>query len=80
MAIVVFSGELQKFTGEEQTTVDAIVYRDIVAQLVARYPALDEEKLLEMAVAIDGEIIHDPFLEKVPANGELHFLYRISGG
>jgi hypothetical protein len=33
-----------------------------------------------MAVAIDGEIIHTPFLEKVAATSEVHFLYRISGG
>jgi len=35
---------------------------------------------MKMAVAIDGEIIHTPFLEKVAASSEIHFLYRISGG
>ena len=80
MATVVFSSELQALTGEEQTVVDVGVYRDLVEQLVARYELLDKNKLLEMAVAIDGEIIHHPLLEKIQDTSEVHFLYRISGG
>ena len=80
MAVVVFSSELQKLTGEDRTEVSATVYRDIVDQLVQQYSALDKDNLMEMAVAIDGEIIHDPLLETVDADSELHFLYRISGG
>ena len=80
MALVVFSSELQLYTGEAETQVKAEVYRDVVAELLSRYPRLEEEKLLEMAIAIDGEIIHDPLLEAVPSDSELHFLYRISGG
>ena len=80
MAIVVFSSELRKLTGEDQTRVKATVFRDIVAELTARYPDLEEDKLFEMAIAIDGVIIHTPLLETVPADGELHFLHRISGG
>jgi hypothetical protein len=80
MALVVFSSELQVFTGEAETHVKAVVYRDVVKELLSRYPRLEEEKLLEMAIAIDGEIIHDPLLEEVPEDSELHFLYRISGG
>ena len=80
MATVVFSSELQKLTGEDRTEVSATVYRDIIDQLVQQYSALDKDSLMEMAVAIDGEIIHDPLLETVTADSELHFLYRISGG
>ena len=80
MAIVVFSGELQRFTGEERTRVRALRYREIVAELLERYDALTEENLMDMAVAIDGEIIHTPLLETVGENSELHFLHRISGG
>lgn len=80
MATVVFSSELQLFTGEERTQVEATRFKEIVAELVDRYDALSEEKLMEMAVAIDGEIIHTPFLETVSDNSELHFLHRISGG
>ena len=80
MAIVFFSSELQKLTGEEQTRVDAEVFKDIVTEISNQYSALEHDELMKMAVAIDGEIIHTPFLEKVAATSEVHFLYRISGG
>ena len=80
MAIVIFSSELQKLTGEEQTHVDSEVFKDIVTEISNQYSALEHDELMKMAVAIDGEIIHTPFLEKVAPSSELHFLYRISGG
>lgn len=80
MAIVIFSSELQRLTGEAQTRVDAEVFKDIVAEISVQYAALEYDALMRMAVAIDGEIIHTPFLEKVAASSEIHFLYRISGG
>ena len=80
MAIVIFSSELQKLTGEEQTQVDSEVFKDIVTEITNRYSALEHDELMKMAVAIDGEIIHTPFLEKVAPSSEIHFLYRISGG
>ena len=80
MAIVIFSSELQKLTGEEQTQVASEVFKDIVTEITNRYSALEHGELMKMAVAIDGEIIHTPFLEKVAPSSELHFLYRVSGG
>ena len=80
MARVVFSSELQKLTGEESCHVDASVYRDIVELLVAKYTSLEKDKLMEMAVSIDGEIIHEPLLEVIDDSSEVHFLFRISGG
>ena len=68
------------FTGEEQTTTEASSFRDIVAELVERYEKLDEERLMSMAIAIDGVIIHTPLLEVIGPDSELHFLHRISGG
>jgi molybdopterin converting factor small subunit len=80
MALVIFSSELQKFTREEQANVDALNYRDLVSALADRYPDLRSDALSKMAVAIDGEIIHDPLLEQLAPDSEIHFLYRISGG
>lgn len=80
MANVIFSSELQRLTGEEHTSVIATNYRDLVAELLIRYEKLDEDDILNMAVAIDGEIIHEPLLETVSADSEVHFLFRISGG
>ena len=77
---VIFSSELQKFTGEVQTQVQATNYRGVVAEIVAKYPGLAEDEILKMAVAIDGEIVHEPFLEQIKEGSEVHFLYRISGG
>ncbi|MDA0791005.1 MAG: MoaD/ThiS family protein [Proteobacteria bacterium] len=77
---VIFSSELQKFTHEAQTQVSATNYRGLVAEIVARYGDLEEDVILEMAVAIDGEIVHDPMLETIRPGSEVHFLYRISGG
>lgn len=80
MAVVVFSSELQKVTGDETARVGGKTYRDVVEQLVARYGALSREELMGMAVAIDGEIIHDPLLEPVGDGSEVHFLHKIEGG
>lgn len=80
MATVIFSSELQRRTGEDKTSVSAKTYREVVDQVTAKYPALERAELMAMAVAIDGVIIHDPLLEPVRPESEVHFLYRISGG
>lgn len=80
MAKVVFSSELQKLTGEPETAVTGSRFIDIVAELIEKYPRLEEDQLMAMAVSIDGEIIHQPYLETVAPGSEVHLLYRISGG
>ncbi len=80
MATVIFSSELQRLTHEEQVVIEASIYRELVSALVDRYRELNMEALMKMAVAIDGEIIHNPMLEKLAPGSEVHFLYRISGG
>jgi hypothetical protein len=80
MVHVIFSSELQRFTREAEVQVIAEDYRHMVAELTRLYPDLSADKLMGMAVAIDGEIVHNPLLEKLPKDTEVHFLYRISGG
>ena len=75
-----FSSELQKFTREQQLEVQVTNYRELIACLLNQYAELSEESLRAMAVAIDGVIIHDPLLEPIEKDSEVHFLYRISGG
>ncbi len=77
---VTFSSELQRYTGEADTEVGATTYRDLVDEIVAKYESLQEDEILKMAVAIDGEIVHSPLLESINPGSEVHFLYRISGG
>jgi hypothetical protein len=80
MATVIFSSELQRFTGEEKTSVSSTNYRDLLVELLNKYHRLPEDEIQKMAVAIDGDIIHDPFLEIIKPESEVHFLFRISGG
>ena len=80
MATVIFSSELQRFTGEERVLVKARVYRDLVDELVERYDSLCREQIISMAVAIDGVIIVDHILEPVDEKSEVHFLHFIEGG
>jgi len=80
VAIVIFSSELQEFTGEEGTEVSATSYRDLIDILVAKYPRLSFDQLTDLAVAIDGVIIVDPLLEPLGADTEVHFLHFVAGG
>jgi|TARA_Y100000310_G_scaffold314542_2_gene364018 molybdopterin converting factor small subunit len=80
MASVIFSPELQRYTREEKASVDVATYRELIAELGGRYPEMDAEILLKMAVSIDGQITHDPLLEEIASDSEVIFLYRISGG
>lgn len=80
MALVIFSSELQKFTGEERIEVAASNYRQLVDGILSRFPDMPPEEITEKAVSIDGMIIQDPMLDPVDEHSEIHFLDRISGG
>ncbi|MFT7138400.1 MAG: molybdopterin converting factor small subunit [Candidatus Azotimanducaceae bacterium] len=80
MAKVMFSSELQKFTGEVSTSVHAADYRSLITALCDQYVDLDRVMLTAMAVAIDGVIIVDPLLEPIGADSEIHFLHFVAGG
>ena len=80
MARVTFSCTQQQFTVDAECEVDASNYRELIDAITSRYPALDRAELLQMAVAIDGEIIHEPLLELVEQDSEIHFFHFIAGG
>ncbi len=81
MATVVFSRGLQQFTGgTERLDVAPGSVREVIEQVVARFPALREPLAAGTAVSIDGEIINEPLLERVGDASEVHFLPQISGG
>lgn len=80
MAKVTFSSEQQKVTGVVEVEIAATTYRDLVTQLLSQFPKLDALGLRQMAVAIDGEIIHEPLLESVGADSDVHFFTFIAGG
>ena len=81
MATVFFAPQLRRFTdGVESAQVSATNYRELVERIAERFPAIQHTLQEEVSVAIDGEIIHEPFLEAVGPRSEVHFLHRISGG
>jgi len=77
---VIFSSELQRVTGVRETNVKAEDYRSLVSEITNRYKELMATDIMDMSVAINGEIITEPMLEKISPGSEVHFLYRIEGG
>lgn len=82
MAKVVLTSDLsQQFTGgQTEFEVDAHDVRSVVRALEAQFPGLGAALEAGMAVAIDGEIYQDPYLEPIRAESEVYFLPRIGGG
>jgi sulfur carrier protein ThiS len=81
MARVFFPDELRKYTNDApRVEVRATNFRELVAALDGIYPGIAAVISEGVAVAIDGEIIHDPYLEAVGPDSEVHFLHRIAGG
>ena len=80
MATVFFSGELQKLTGEDQAIVSAPNYRDLIEELTLKYSGLEKKTLMEMAIAIDGLILVDPYFELIENDSEIHFFHFVTGG
>ena len=80
MAKVVFPDHLLQHTGGLQE-VDILVenYRDLLVALEERWPGI-RAPLDKSAVAIDGQIYQDAFLESINAHSEVFFLSRIEGG
>ena len=80
MAKVVFPDHLLAHTGgEREVEVFAENYRDLLLALEARWPDV-REPLNKSAVAIDGQIYQDAFLEPINADSEVFFMSRIEGG
>ena len=82
MARVILQGELaRRYTGGPATLdIPAPDYSALVAELERRYPGLVEAIGRRTAVAIDGEIFHDPLHEPIAGDSEVHFMPLIGGG
>ena len=82
MARVVLSGGLSRDLtgGEAEFEIAASNVRGLIRALDIRFPGLGAQLESEMAVAIDGEIFHEPFLQPVAPESEVFFLPRIKGG
>ena len=81
MARVFIPASLRRFTGETaELRIPARDLRELISVLDARFPGIGEAIRCGLAVAIDGEIIQDGFLEEVGPESEVHFVPPISGG
>ena len=80
MATVVFPDHLLDATGgQREVSVIAENYRELVEKLESRWPGI-AERVSKAAVAIDGQIYQDAFLEPIERESEIFFMPRIEGG
>ena len=80
MARVVFPDHLLSVTGGvREVEVAAANVRDLLLALEARFPG-SEETLAKSAIAIDGQIHQDAYLEPIGADSEVFFMLRLEGG
>jgi sulfur-carrier protein len=80
MVRVVFPNHLLSYTGgEREIELEAANFRVLLERLETRYPGC-REALSKSAVAIDGQIYQDAFLEPLAPGCEVFFMQRIEGG
>lgn len=77
---MVIPSALRSHTGVERVSLAARDVRGVVAALEDRFPGFRERLGPRFAVAIDGEIVQEAWLEPVPTGSELHFLPPLAGG
>jgi molybdopterin converting factor small subunit len=78
--VVIPSGLRPLSGGVAEVELVAKDVRGAVAALDARFPGFAKALGTRFAVAIDGEILNDAWLERLPSGSELHFLPALSGG
>ena len=81
MATVHIPDHLRSVTGDVRVlNIVASNFRDLIGRLDEQFPGAAEAIMGKVAVAIDGDIIHDPFLDPLEPDSEVHFLHKIEGG
>jgi sulfur-carrier protein len=81
MARVVLTQGLTQFTGgEREFELEVSNVHQLLRLLGDRYPALAPHLEEGVAVAIDGEIYQDAWLEPIPPASEVHVIPKIAGG
>ena len=73
------SGLSAQAGGLEAIVIEAPRVRELMLELVARYPTLGDT-LRQMAVAIDGEIYHDADYLPLRSDSDVYLVPRITGG
>jgi molybdopterin converting factor small subunit len=66
--------------GQTEFDIEANTVRRMIAELDRRYPGLGHQIDEGMAIAIDGEIFQDAYLEKLKPDSEIVLIPKIGGG
>ena len=81
MPRVVLSGNLKQLAGGvEELDVEASDIRQLLRVLGQRFPKMRPQLDNGIAVAVDGQIYQDGWLEPIGPDSEVHLLPRIGGG
>ena len=81
MPRVTLTGNLRQVVGgESEIEVEAETVRQLFTALGERYPALKPHLDAGPAVAIDGQIYQDAWLQPIPPDAEVHIMPQIAGG
>ena len=82
MARLVLSGTLKQLaSGADEMNIDARDVRELLRVLGERVPALAQHLSQEgYAIAIDGEIFQDAWLQPIGPESEVHLVPPIGGG
>ena len=80
MTRVVFPDHLLTVTnGVRELEVSAANVRELLLTLERKVPG-SEERLAKSAIAIDGQIHQDAYLEPLAPDSEVFFMQRLEGG
>ena len=80
MAKIVIPDHLLSHTqGTRELELRAANFRELLVALDERFPG-SQEIFSNCAVAIDGQIYQDAFIEPLNPNSEVFFMQRIEGG
>jgi molybdopterin converting factor small subunit len=81
MVKVTLSGTISQMAGGETSIeVEATSVRQIFNHLQDHFPNIKSHMVDDIAVAIDGTVFQDAWLEKVTEDSEVFLLPRIGGG
>lgn len=82
MANVIVSSKMcEPWLGDvRELEVEAATVRALIRELDRRYPGLGTQVDESMAVAIDGVICQDSYLEPIGPNSEVCLIPKIAGG
>jgi hypothetical protein len=82
VATVVFQPDFARRYTEGATSIeiDAPDYQALIEALDERYPGFLEGVAARVAIAIDGEIFHDPLLQVIGPTSEVFFLPLLEAG